>query len=62
MLARLFLTSGAEVGAAAADGDLFNRCFADQAGLTGALVDLVLELEEPANAVGVDVVGDGRAA
>ena len=44
------------------DADLFERCGADHAGLAGAAVDLVLELEEAADAVGVDIVGNGGAA
>ena len=47
------LAGGTEVGAAAADGDLLNGSLADQARLAGPLVDLVLELEEAANAVSV---------
>jgi hypothetical protein len=50
------------VGAAAGDNIFLDWRPADQAGLAGALVDLVLELEEAADAVGVDVVGDGGAA
>jgi hypothetical protein len=61
-LARSLLAFWAEVGAAAGDGDFLDGRFADEAGLAGAPVDLVLELEEAAHAVGVDVVGDGRAA
>jgi hypothetical protein len=58
----LFLAVGAEVGAAAGEGDALDGGSADEAGLAGALVDLVAELEEAADAVGVDVVGDGGAA
>ena len=55
------LAMGAEVGAAAGDHDFPDGSFADEAGLAGALVDAMLELEESANSVGVDVVGDGRS-
>ena len=41
----------------AADG-----CAALAAGLAGAQVDAMLELEETADAVGVDIIGDRRAA
>ena len=53
---------GAEVGAAAGEGDAADRGGADEAGLAGAPVDAVLELEEAAGAFGIDVVGDGGAA
>ena len=56
------LTPRAEVGAAAGEGDAADGGCADEAGLAGAPVDLVPELEEAAGALGVDVVGDGGAA
>ena len=52
----------AEVGAAAGEGDAADGGGADEAGLAGAPVDLVPELEEAAGALGIDVVGDGGAA
>jgi len=59
---RLSLASGAEVGATPANHNTFDRRSADEAGLAGAHVDAVFQLEEAADAVGVDVVGDGRPA
>ena len=50
------------MGGAAGEGDALDGCVADEAGEVGALVDLMAELEEAADAVGVDVVGDGGAA
>lgn len=50
------------MGAAASDSDALDGCFAGEAGLAGALVDAVLELEKAAHAFGIDVVGNGRAA
>ena len=59
---RLLLASGAEVSAATADDDALDGGFAGTAGLAGAGVDAVMELEEAGYAFGVDVVGDGGAA
>jgi len=56
------LTPRAEVGAAASEGDAADGRGADEAGLAGAPVDAVLELEEAARTIGIDVVGDGGAA
>jgi hypothetical protein len=50
------------VGAAAADYDSLDGGGADKAGLAGAGVDVVAELEEAGDSVGVDVVGDRGAA
>jgi len=47
---------------AAAHDDLLQGRAAVFAFFACAAIDLVLELEEAADAVGVDVVGDGRAA
>ncbi len=58
----LVLAGGAVDGGAAAYGEFFEGGGAVVAELAGAAVDLVLELEEAADAVGVDVVGDGGAA
>jgi len=52
------LAMGAVVGAAAGEGDSLDGSFADEAGFAGALVDAVFELEEAADAGGIDVVGD----
>jgi hypothetical protein len=49
------------VGAAASNDDALDWRLADAAGLAGAGVDAVFELEEASDAVGVDVVGDGGA-
>ena len=58
----LLLALRAVVAAAAGDHDALDRRLADQAGFGFAAVDAMLELEESFFAVGVDVVGDGRAA
>ena len=58
---KLFLAGGAVDGGAAGEGELAERGLAVEAELAGAAVDLVFELEEAADAVGVDVVGDGGA-
>ena len=50
------------MGAAASDKEALDGGAAGEAGLAGAEVDAVLELEEAADAVGIDVVGDGGAA
>ena len=54
----LSLAGGAVVGAAASDDDALDGGGADAAGLAGAGVDVVVELEEAGYSVGVDVVGD----
>jgi len=51
----------AVVGASPGEEDAADGGSADEAGLAGAQVDAMLELEEAGNAVGVDVIGDGRA-
>ncbi len=50
------LAPWAVVAAAAADDDAFDGSLADQAGLTFAAVDAMLELEESFFAIGIDVV------
>jgi hypothetical protein len=50
------------VSAATANYYAFDGRVADAAGLAGAGVDVVVELEEAGYAVGVYVIGDGRAA
>ena len=50
------LAFGAEMGSAAGDHDTTNRRLAAAAGLAGAQVDAVFELEETAGPVGVNVV------
>ncbi len=50
------------MGASAPYDDAADGGAADAAGLAGALVDAVFELEEAFDAVGVDVVGDRGAA
>ena len=44
------------MGAAAAYDDAFDGCGADAAGLAGARVDVMVELEEAGYAVGVYVI------
>ena len=56
------LAVGAVVGAAAGNDDALDGCFAGETGLTGALIDAVLELEKAAHAFGIDVVGNGGTA
>ena len=58
----LVLTVGTIMGAAAGDCDALDGCFAGEAGLAGALVDVVLELEKAARAFGIDIVGNGGTA
>jgi hypothetical protein len=53
---------GAVVGAAAGDRDAPDRGFAGEAGLAGALVDAVLELEKAAYTFGVDIIGNRGTA
>ena len=48
--------------AASADNDAFDGSLAGAAGLAGAGVDVVVELEEACDAIGVHVVGDRGAA
>ena len=55
------LAGGAEVGAAATDHNAFDECAADAAGLTGAGVNVVVELEEARDAIGIHVIGDRGA-
>jgi hypothetical protein len=62
ILARLFLAGGAEVGASAAYDYSLDGGLADAAGLAGAGVDVVVELEEAGYAFGVYIIGDGGAA
>ena len=50
------LAMGAVVGAAAGDSDALDGCFAGEAGLAGALVDTVFELEKAAHPVGVHII------
>ena len=50
------------MGAAATDDDAFDWRAADAAGLAGARVDVVVELEEASDAVCVYIIGDRRAA
>ena len=50
------------MGATACKSYPLNRRFADEAGFAATHVDLVLELEEAADSIGIDVVRDGRAA
>src|SRR5271170_5443510 len=57
-----FLALRAVVAAAAGDYDAFDGRLADQAGLSFAAVDAVLQLEEAFFAVGIDIVRDGGAA
>src|SRR6185437_10016478 len=59
---RSFLAVGAEVGAASGEGDALDWGSADAAGFAGAHVDIVMELEEAGDAIGVYIVGDGGAA
>jgi len=53
---------GAEVRPAPGEDDTADRRAADEAGLSLAGIDAVLDLEEAGFTVGVDVVGDRRAA
>jgi hypothetical protein len=50
------------VGAAATEDDSFDRRAADAAGLAGAQVNMVVELEESCDTIRIHVVGDRRAA
>ena len=61
-VADLLLAFGAVVGAAAADHDAFDGRTADAAGLAGARVDVVTELEEAGDSVGIHIIGDRGAA
>jgi len=58
----LVLAARAVMGSAAGEQDAADGRAAAAAGLAGALIDAVLDLEEAAIAVGVDVVGDRGAA
>jgi len=59
---RLLLAVWTEVGPTSGQGDALDGCSADRAGLAGAQVDTVLELEKTANSIGIDVIGYGGAA
>src|ERR1700690_3141673 len=59
---RSTLAFGAIVGSAPGYHDPANRRFAAAAWLASAQVDAVLKLKKPALAIGVDVIGDRRAA
>lgn len=50
------------MGAATSEGDALNGGSTDGARLAGAHVDAVFELEKATDALGVDIVGDRRAA
>ena len=56
---RSFLAFRTEVAAASGNHDAFDRSLADEARLTFAAVDTVLQLEEAFFAIGVDVIGNG---
>jgi len=58
----LLLAAGAVVGSAAGKQNPVDEGSATAAGLSGAEVDAVLELEESADAVGVDIIRDRGAA
>ncbi|MCU1248710.1 MAG: hypothetical protein JWQ49_1739 [Edaphobacter sp.] len=58
----LFLAGGAVVGAAAADHDSLDGRGTDAAGLAGAGVDVMAELEEAGDSICVHIVGDRGAA
>ena len=49
------------MGASSCYYDALDRVTASQAGITGALVDAMLQLEESPDAICVDVIGNGRA-
>ncbi len=56
------LAGWAVVGAASAEDDSSDGGTAYQAGLAGAEIDFVFELEEAAGAVGIDIIGHRGAA
>lgn len=56
------LAVGTIMGASASEEDAENGGSADQAGLAGAHINAVFELEEAADAIGVYIIGDGGAA
>src|SRR5579864_3667767 len=58
----LFLAFWAVMAAASGDHDSLDGRLADKTGLGFAAIDAVLELEESFLAIGVHIVGDGRAA
>ena len=60
-LLRSVLADSAEVGAAATDHDALDGRAANAAGLAGARVDVVVELKEARNTIGVHIVGDRGA-
>jgi hypothetical protein len=51
-----------EMGSASGQEDASDGSLAAAAGQAGALVDAVFKLKESANAVGVHIIGNGRAA
>lgn len=59
---RSALALGTVMGSAPGNQNSTNRRLAAQAGQAGAKVDAVLELKEPPLAIGVNVIGDRRAA
>ena len=52
------LAVGAEMRTSAGHQDSSNRRIASAAGLPGAQVDTMLQLEEAANPIGIDIVGN----
>jgi len=56
------LAVGAVVGAATGENYALNGRFTDEAGLSEALIDAMLELEEATDTVGVDIIGDRGTA
>ncbi len=56
------LTARAEVGSTASKENAADGGSAAAAGFAGAQVDAMLKLKEPAGSVGVDIIGDRRAA
>ena len=60
--ASLALAVGAIVRSAARQDDALDRCSAYQAGLSGAEIDPMLELEEACYASRIHIIGYGRAA
>ena len=49
------------MGSPAGDDDAADRGSADQAGLTGSHIDLVLDLKKAPHSIRIHVIGDGRA-
>src|ERR1039458_1635338 len=58
----LVLALRAVMGSAASDDNPANRCLAAAAGLAGAQVDAVLKLKKATLAIGVNIIGNRRAA